>query len=187
MGGLGRFAGAALAAALLLPAGAAAFADGQSGLAVNPPAPFVVSPAKSKSYDVAVVINSLSGSPSLGAGDYYLCQVGFKGVPENADLAQEEINIQVSQPEWLDNAAEALSQSFDISAKSTFVLHGATGIELVGKPKDASHAAGLFISMIDTPMGRTTLNCATRPEELDKAVNQFRLIRAGITPPGTKP
>ena len=39
--------------------------------------------------------------------------------------------------------------------------------------------------MVDTPKGRTTLNCATRPEEMDAAVNQFRLIRATITPPGT--
>ena len=40
--------------------------------------------------------------------------------------------------------------------------------------------------MIDTPRGRTTLNCATRPEEIDGALNSFRLIRAGVTPPGTK-
>jgi len=37
--------------------------------------------------------------------------------------------------------------------------------------------------MIDTPRGRTTLNCATRIEELEGALNQFRLIRAGITLP----
>jgi hypothetical protein len=39
--------------------------------------------------------------------------------------------------------------------------------------------------MVDTPAGRTTLNCATRPEEIDKAVNQFRLIRSSITLPGS--
>jgi|GEM_PF-4402942 len=38
--------------------------------------------------------------------------------------------------------------------------------------------------MVDAPTGRTTLSCATPPEEIDSAVNQFRLIRASITLPG---
>jgi len=89
----------------------------------------------------------------------------------------------VEQPNWLDNAAAALSRTFDVTTKQTFVLDGATGVELVGKPKAGVPGAGVFISMIDTPRGRTTLNCATRIEELDGALNQFRLIRAGITLP----
>jgi len=185
--------GPVIAAALLagvsgllpLPAFAAGFVDEASGFKVDPPQPFVVAPAKTKSYDLAVVVNSLSGKPSLGAGDNYLCQVGYKAEPENADFAQEDINLQVEQPEWLDNAAQAMSQTFDIAGKATFVLNGATGIEIIGKSKDPAHGSSVFVSMIDTPKGRTTLNCATRPEEMDAAVNQFRLIRATITPPGT--
>ncbi len=106
-------------------------------------------------------------------------------MPENADLAQEDINLQVEQPDWLDNIANALSQTYDVTGKATFVLNGAEGVELIGKPKDGVPGAGVFISMIDTPSGRTTLNCATVPAGLDQAVNQFRLIRA-ITLPGTK-
>ena len=64
------------------------------------------------------------------------------------------------------------------------MLGGATGIELIGKPKGGTPGAGVFVSMVDTPSGRTTLNCATRPEEIEAAVNQFRLIRASITLPG---
>jgi hypothetical protein len=175
----------ALAGAVAGPAAAAGYVDSGSGFAVDPPQGFIVAPAKSPSYDLAVIVNSLSGSPSLGAGDNYLCQVGFKALPESADFTQEEINLQVAQPDWVDNAAAALSQTFNITVKQTFVLDGATGIELVGKPKDPAHASGVFISMVDTPKGRTTLNCATRPEEIDGAVNQFRLIRTSITPPGT--
>jgi len=177
---------ASLAGLAALPASAAGFVDEKSGLKVDPPQPFVVAPAKTQSYDVAVIINSLNGSPSLGAGDNYLCQIGYKALPDNADFAQEEINLQVEQPEWLDNAAAALSQTFDVTGKATFVLGGATGVELVGKPKNGAPGAGVFVSMIDTPTGRTTINCATRPEELDGAVNQFRLIRASITLPGGK-
>jgi hypothetical protein len=135
---------------------------------------------------VTVIVNSLNGSPSLGAGDDYLCQVGFKAERESAAFTQEEINLQVEQPEWLEGVAQALSRSFEVTARQTFVLHGATGVELVGKPRDAAQGSGVFVSMIDTPKGRTTLNCATRPDEIDAAVNQFRLIRTGITPPGTK-
>jgi hypothetical protein len=166
-------------------ASAAGFIDGKSGFAVDPPLPFVVSPAQTTTYDVAVVINSLTGTPSLGAGDNFLCQVGYKSLPGNADFAQDDINLQVEQPEWLENAAAKLSGSFEVTGKATFVLNGATGVELIAKPKDATHAAGIFISMIDTPAGRTTLNCATRPEEIDGAIEKFRLIRAAIIPPGT--
>lgn len=165
------------------PAGAAGFVDAATGLAVDPPAPFLVAPAKSPSYDVALIINSTTGSPPLGVGDSYLCQVGFKAEAESADFTQEEINLEVQQPGWLDNAATALSRTFDVTARQTFVLDGATGVELVGKPKAGVPGAGVFISMIDTPRGRTTLNCATRVEEIDGALNQFRLIRAGITLP----
>jgi len=171
---------------MALRADAAPFVDPASGFKVDPPSSFVVRPAKSSTYDIAVAINSLDGTPPLGIEDDYLCQVGFKAQPENADLAQEEINLQVEKPQWLDDAAQALSQTFTITGKATFVLDGATGIELVGTPKDTAHASGVFVSMIDTPKGRTTLNCATRPEALEAAVNQFRLIRSGITPPGTR-
>jgi hypothetical protein len=178
----------ALGGFVLLPGSvsAAGFVDPTTGFAVDPPQPFVVAPARSASYDVTVIVNSLNGSPSLGAGDDYLCQVGFKAEKESAAFTQEEINLQVEQPEWLEGVAQALSKRFEVTARQTFVLHGATGVELVGKPRDATRASGVFVSMVDTPKGRTTLNCATRPDELAAAVNQFRLIRTGITPPGAK-
>jgi len=182
-----------LLAALLFAAGVATgpafaipFEDPATGFKVDPPAPYFVRPAKSNHYDEAVVVNSVTGSPSAGLGDKYLCQVGFKAQPGSAELNQEEINLQVQQPDWLSNAAAALSQSFDITSKTTFVLDGATGIELVGLPK-GGQGAGVFISMIDTPAGRTTLNCATPSDELAGAVNQFRLIRASITLPTIAP
>ncbi|HVX80556.1 MAG TPA: hypothetical protein VHB23_04200 [Devosiaceae bacterium] len=168
-----------------LPAIAIPFVDPASGFKVDPPQPYYLKPAKTNSYDLAVVIYSATGAPSVGAGNSYLCQVGYKSLPDNADFDQEAINLEVQRPEWLENAAQAMSQTFDITAKATFVLDGATGIELVGKPKDPAHGSAVFVSMVDTPAGRTTLNCATRPEEIDKAVNQFRLIRSSITLPGT--
>lgn len=174
--------GLALAAG---PAQAAGFIDGATGFAVDPPPPFAVAPARSTTYDVAVVINSLSGSPPLGEGDNSLCEAGYKGQAEPAGLTQEEINLEVARPEWLDGVAAALSQSFEVTGRQTFVLGGATGVELVGRPKHGAPGAGVFISMIDTPAGRTTLNCATRIEALAGALNPFRQIRASITPPGT--
>ena len=60
-------------------------------------------------------------------------------------------------------------------------------IELVGKPTDPAHGAAVFVSMVDTPNGRLTLNCATRPDEIEGALNQFRSIRASITLPGATP
>jgi hypothetical protein len=171
-------------AALATPAMAIPFEDPASGFKIDPPAPFFVQPATTKSYDFAAVVNSTTGAPAKGAGDSYLCQVGFKAQPDSGGLSQEEINLQVAAPGWLDGAATALSASFNVTGKATFMLEGATGIELVGQPKDAQ-AAGVFVSIIDTPKGRTTLNCATLPAGLDAALNQFRLIRGSITLPGT--
>ncbi len=167
-----------------LPASAASFVDAASGFKVDPPAPFFVQRAKSTTYDIVVVVNSMSGSPPLGAGDNFLCQVGYKKLIGNNDLVQEEINLAAGSPDRLENLATALSRSYDVTGKAIFDLNGATGIELIGKPRDAGTTAGVFVSMIDTPAGRTTLNCATRPEDIDRAVEQFRLIRASVTPPG---
>jgi hypothetical protein len=173
-----------LAATPALPADLpAAFTDPATGLAVDPPEPFVIYPVKSATYDIAVVVNSPTGQPPLGPNDGYLCQIGYKVSPANAALSQEEINLAVQKPEWLDNVASALSHSFDITGKSIFMLDGATGVELVGRPKLALQDSAIFISIVDTPAGRTTLNCSTRLEDLAKALNAFRLIRAGITLP----
>ena len=180
LGTLGFVAVAILAG----PAAAIPFEDPTSGFKIDPPVPFFVQPAKSDSYDFAAVINSTTGTPATGEGDSYLCQVGFKAQAESADLTQEEINLQVQAPDWLDNAASALAATFDVTGKTTFMLEGATGIELVGQPKD-THGAAVFVSIIDTPKGRTTLNCATPSAGLQDALNQFRLIRASITLPGS--
>ncbi len=64
------------------------------------------------------------------------------------------------------------------------MLEGATGIELVGLPKDPQ-AAGIFVSIIDTPKGRTSLNCATPPAGLQDALISSGLIRASIILPGS--
>ena len=165
------------------PVHAASFVDPVSGFKVDPPAPFFVLPAKSTTYDLAVVINSQSGSPSMGKGDNFLCQIGYKSLPDNNDLAQDEINLQSGSPDRLEGVAAALSRSFEVTDKAVFELNGATGIELIGKPKNPDQTSSVFVSMIETPAGRTTLNCATRVEEMDKAADQFRLIRSSITPP----
>jgi len=165
------------------PALAAAFTDPATGLAIDPPSPFVLRPVRSATYDIAVVVNSSTGQPPLGPDGTYLCQIGYKVSPANSALTQEEINLAVARPEWLDNMAEALSRSFDITGKTIFVLDGATGVELVGTPKVALQGSAIFISIVDTPAGRTTVNCSTRPDQLAKALNAFRMIRAGITLP----
>ena len=54
-------------------------------------------------------------------------------------------------------------------------------------PDDPAHGAAVFVSMVDTPNGRLTVNCATRPDEIESALNQFRSIRASITLPGATP
>ena len=72
------------------PAAAAGFVDAATGFAVDPPAPFLVAPAKSPSYDVATIINSATGSPSLGVGDDYLCQIGFKAEAQSADVPRRD-------------------------------------------------------------------------------------------------
>ena len=178
---------ALLSAALLLssaagPALAIPFEDPAIGFKVDPPAPYFVRPAKSTTYDEAVVIQSTTNTPPTAPGDPYLCQVGLRKAADPTALTQAEINSQVQQPDFLANAAAAFAQTFDVSSQATFTLQGATGIELVGTSKTGD-GTGIFVSLVDTPIGRTSLNCVTPADQLDNALAPFRLIRNAITLP----
>ena len=174
-------------AALLLgsaagPALAIPFEDPATGFKVDPPAPYFVQPAKSATYDEAVVIKSTTNTPPTAPGDPYLCQVGLKKAADPGALTQAAINRQVQQPDFLANAAGAFSETFDLTSQSTFTLEGATGIELVGTSKTGD-GTGVFVSLVDTPAGRTSLSCVTTADQLDNALAPFRLIRGAITLP----
>lgn len=176
-----------LIAALLLggaagPALAIPFEDPATGFKVDPPPPYFVQPARSTTYDEAVVIKSTTNTPPTAPGDPYLCQIGLKKAADPGALTQAAINDQVGQPDFLANAAAAFAQTFDVSSQATFTQQGATGIELVGTSKTGD-GTGIFVSLVDTPIGRTSLNCVTPAAQLDNALAPFRQIRNAITLP----
>lgn len=173
--------------ALTGAASAIPFEDPAIGLKVDPPAPFFVIPAKSKTYADVVGIGSTTGSPPVGRGNPFLCEIGYVPVTAYAGMTQPQLNNLANDPEWVERAASALQTHYAISSKAFFSLDNAIGAELVGTPKTASDGGtAVFVSIVDTPAGRTTLNCATPAEAMTSALAQFRKLRDGITLP-TRP
>lgn len=161
------------------------FEDPQTGLVLDPPAPFVIVPATSSTHKLAVGVVSTSGKPATSPGNPYLCELLYDPVTGNAAMTQAEMNLLVQDPAWIEQAAAPLERGFSIDSKGTFELKGALGVEIVGTPKPGGPSkSGIFVSLLDTPVGRMTLNCATPAAGMPDALPALRAIRASITPPG---
>ncbi|HRJ69720.1 MAG TPA: hypothetical protein PK812_08930 [Beijerinckiaceae bacterium] len=176
---------AALLAVVLIGVPAAAQSDPAARFAARPPAPFTVAPSSHPGNDRALVINSRSGKPTAANADGTLCKAAFKAAPSNAKLSQQQINGMMSTPEWRQNARAALEQAFSVNSGAVFSQAGVSGLEFVGTPKIGPGAAKtrVYLSMAETPAGRTTLSCATLASELETALPVFRAIRASLTMP----
>jgi hypothetical protein len=178
--------GMVVGALLCFPAQAQRFDDPGSGFAVNPPAPFVTEQTSNRrQFDVGVGINSKTGTPSVKGTGTHVCEAGFKAAPQNASLSIAEINKLTDTKERQQQVRGIIEFAFAISSQRTFTMQGVRGLEFQGQPKlgpDAENAR-MFMSMIETPKGRVTIVCVTSRAEFNKALPQFRAIRASITLP----
>ncbi len=180
---------AILASVILLQASAAlaqnSFADPATGFGLAPPAPFAIEPTTRRQFDVGVGIKSASGQPAPAGTSPYVCEAGFKAAPQNASLTQAEINAQMEKPEWVRLIRATIELAFNVTAERRFTLQGFRGIEFQGSPKagPGHENARMVMSMVETPKGRVTMVCVTERSGFDRALPQFRAIRATITLP----
>ena len=178
---------AALAAFVILaqPSRAFAFEDPATGFGIAPAAPFSAEPDRRPPFDVWAGVKSATGKPEIRGTGKFICEAGFKAAPENAKLSRDDINALVDKPEWMNHARTALELAFHIDDQQRFALQGYRGFEFQGRPKSGPGAedARMFLSMVETAKGRTTMICVTAASGFEAAVAQFREIRATINLP----
>ena len=170
---------------LSLPASAQnGLSDAATGFAIAPPAPFVAEPTSRRQFDVGGGIKSTTGKPAPAGTGAYVCEAGFKAAAQNNDLTRDQINAQMDKPEWRRLARAAIELAFNVTAERRFTLQGFRGLEFQGSPKagPGHEEARMFMSMVETPKGRVTMVCVTERTGFDRALPQFRAIRATIHP-----
>ncbi|MGL4634601.1 MAG: hypothetical protein ACRCWF_01335 [Beijerinckiaceae bacterium] len=162
------------------------FQDPSTGFGVKPPAPFKAEQTTNRrQFDVGVGISSSTGKPAPKGTGTHVCEAGFKAAPQNADLSIADINKLTDTPQRQKQVRDTIEMIFLVTRTRTFTLQGVRGLEFEGRPRfgpDAENAR-MMMSMIETPKGRVTKVCVTSRAEIDKALPQFRAIRAGLTLP----
>ncbi len=179
----GRNLAVIFALAMISPA--FALTDETRGFGVEPPAPYVASPASRPSQDIRFAVDSTTGKPPLAGTGKHLCGASLKAAPTNASLSQAELNQGGNLAEWRDAARNAVRNLGPIDRESVFTLNKARGVEYVIYPDKGSRAGKvvLFRSIIETPRGRVSLSCATVREGFDVAVKDIKAIRSKVTLP----
>lgn len=156
------------------------------GLSIDPPATFIVTQGK-PGEQALLKIKSATGKPPAANVDGSLCGVGFREAPQYANMTQAQLNQQTGGEEWHGMALATLRLLLDVDAGKPVDLHGIRGMEFIGAPKagvaDArSKNVRMFLTMFDTPKGRTSFSCATTVDALEQALPVFRAIRDTLQP-----
>jgi hypothetical protein len=175
-----------VAGSLLVPAMALAeFSDPSTGFAIRPPAGFTTQPTTRRQFDVGVGITSTTGLPAAAGTSAFICESGFKAAANNNDLTQAEINAFVDKPEWRKLIRSTFELIGTVTAERRFTQEGYRGVELQVTPKAGPDAANvrMFVALVETTKGRTTLLCNTTRKDIGKGLPVFRAIRASITLP----
>lgn len=181
----GKLATLTLAVPLFLPVAGYAASDNASGLAVNPPENFRVEKSSHRRHDVAFAIFAKNGKPVAANRDGSLCKVAYKSAPQNARVSREQINSLTVTKDRQNMVRRILGRVFEIGSLQVIDHQGYKALEIHATPKVGPDAANvrLFLAMIETVKGRTSLTCATRKSAFPAALKDFRAIRATVNAP----
>jgi hypothetical protein len=161
-------------------------ADSATGFAITPPDSFSVHRTSNRrQFDVGVGIRAKGDSASARSDGGFLCEAGFKSAPQNASLTREQINAFVDDPDWRNLVRANLRMIFEIVTEEPFTLQGYRGVELTLRPKSAAGGGDvrLFMSLVETPKGRTTMVCYSSASGISAALGTFRGLRQTIRLP----
>jgi hypothetical protein len=165
-------------------AGAGSGAAAAAVLSIDPPAPFVVTRDRADTVTV-MTLRSSTGKPAAVQEDGSLCQLMFAEDPEDTGKTQQQLNARASEQPWQQSLLDRLRAGMEVDHGQPFDLLGIRGTEFQGirhavggEPK-----AGIYLTMLDTPKGRTVLTCATPADGFKDALATFRSIRDAIRPP----
>ena len=180
---------AALAALMLASAtGAAAqsvVTDEASGLSIAASDAWDARQVKYKGNDVMFGFNPRSGFPPIAGNGAFVCAVNFTLAPGNADLTQDEINAMISSNAWQAMTRDILETELVLADAEPFVVEGVQGVAFTGMPTigEGAENVRLYLTMLETPRGRTAQTCVTTRAAFDDALPMFRELRDGISPP----
>ena len=181
-----RFSGLALFAVIAL-AGCSqthSLSDAATGLTVSVEGDYVVENwVLQPPYTAMIAIKGRNGHPFI-AGETVapICIAAFQPLPESASTTQAEINASV--PEWVAQIEQVMAQAVRFETREPFEFKGLAGQKLVATPLGTFSAKmRIVLYVMETPKGRTVVNCSAHAETLAKAMPTYDLIRDGVTPP----
>ncbi len=168
------------AAVAFIAVPAAAFVDEETGLSVEPPAPFEAAAGKPRpNYDIVVTIRSTTGKPTAAGSDGNVCGVAYKQAPQNASLSQADINERLTKPEWMEVIKAPFQAWSTIERTEVFEQDGAKGVEFTVAPKAGPNheSVRMYLALWETPKGRVVVSCAIKADELPQALAELQSIR----------
>lgn len=177
------FAIAAAAALLAQSASAQTASDDKSGLRIDPPAGYEAKPLPARGPNA--VIYSVKKPSDADTG----CQVGYAEAPQNARLAQSDINTMMKSKEHQDLAKAAISSLYETNLVAAFDHGEVTGIEMIsdikpreGFPPRAQEIRNMMI-ILETPKGRASVVCVGDKKDFDQRRAEFHQLAQGVTLP----
>ena len=158
--------------------------DAATGLKVSVEGNYVVENWELQSpYTAMIAIKGRDGHPFI-AGETVapICVAGFQPMAENAALTQTELNAEVS--EWAAYLESEMAGVVRFEAREPFEFKGISGHRFVTTPLGNFTAKmRIVLYVMQTPKGRTVVNCSGHAETLARAMPTYDLIRDGVTPP----
>lgn len=177
------FALAAAAAFLAQSASAEPASDAKSGLRIDPPAGYEAKPLPARGANSVIFQVKKPSDADTG------CQVGYAEAPQNAGLAQADINTLMKSKEHQEVAKTAIASLYQTNSVEAFDHGEVTGIEMIsdikpreGFPPRAQEIRNMMI-ILETPKGRASVVCVGEKKDFDQRRAEFRQLAQGVTLP----
>lgn len=158
--------------------------DPVTGLAVSVEGDYLVeNEAPQGAYAAMIAVKGRNGHPFIPEETIVpICTAAFQPMPDNAPLTQAEINAGV--PQWAAEIEAGMAQVMRFETREPFEFKGISGYKFVASPLGTFSAKmRIVLYVMETPKGRTVLNCSGHAETLAKAMPTYDLIRDGVSPP----
>lgn len=158
--------------------------DVATGLAVTVEGDYIVEnwPLQAP-YTAMIAVKGKDGHPFVADETIApICVAAFQPFPENASMTQAELNALV--PERAALMETEMAQGMRFEAREPFTFKDIAGYRFVVTPLGPLTAKmRIVLYVMETPRGRTVVNCSGNAETLARAMPTYDLIRDGVTPP----
>jgi hypothetical protein len=158
--------------------------DDTTGLAVSVEGDYLIEAETPQGlYTATIGIKGRNGHPFISEPTKVpICTASFQPMPEAAALTQAELNA--LSPQWSAEVEKSLAAQVRFEAREPFEFKGVSGYKFVLSPSDTFSAQmRIVLYVMQTPKGRTVLNCSGSATTLAEAMPTYELMRDGLTLP----